>query len=93
MSDLLKTWQRFFLEWPKDLNRRGVVVTNQGEQVPFEGFMVSDNLLLLERRTPDSVGARKMIIPFTCIDGLKIVDPAKANVFQAVGFQGNLPTG
>ena len=54
----------FFHKWPKDLPHRGVLVTNFNEQIPFDGFMTTETMLLVERRTPDTIGARKLILPY-----------------------------
>ena len=86
-----KIWNRFFREWPADLPTRGVVATSFDEQIVFVGYLVADDLLLLERQAPDTVGARKVIIPFSLIDAVKIVDPVKGAVFEASGFKGTLP--
>ena len=45
-------WRDYFLKWPKELPRRGVLVTSFGEQIPFDGFLTTDTLLL-------SSGARR----------------------------------
>lgn len=57
-------WREWFLKWPKEMPRKGVLVTDFGEQIPFDGFMTTDTLLVVERRTPDTIGARKVILPY-----------------------------
>ena len=84
-------WNRFFREWPADLPHRGVVTTTFGEQVPFAGFLLADELVLFERKAPDTLGARKLIVPFGAIDAIKIVDPIKGSAFEPSGFKGSLP--
>ena len=81
----------YFLNWPKELPQRGVLVTSFGEQIPFDGFMPTDALLLIERRTPDTIGARKVILSYTQIVAIKLVDVLKAKVLTAAGFAGDLP--
>jgi len=85
-ADAAQIWRDYFARWPADVERRGVVVTAFGEQIPFESFSTSPDLLLIERRTPDTVGARSVIVPYGSIAGLKLVDVIKAKTFQAMGF-------
>jgi hypothetical protein len=88
MPIVMENWRDFFLHWPSDMHRRGIVVTSFGEQIPFSGFWTSSNLLLLERQSPDSLGARTIILAFTQITALKIVDVVKSKSFQTMGFEG-----
>ena len=83
-------WKQYFAAWPEDLPRRGVLVTNFAEQIPFQGFMTSDALVLLERNAPDALGARFVMIPYQGIQALKIVDVAKPKALNALGFEGVL---
>ena len=61
--DVAETWRNCFRQWPSDLERRGVLVTSFGEQIVFDAFATSDDMLLLERKAPDTVGARTVILP------------------------------
>jgi hypothetical protein len=65
-------------------------VTTVNEAIPFSGFLVSDSLLLLERQMPDTVGARKVLMPFGSILMLKICDVVSAKTFNHAGFTGSL---
>jgi hypothetical protein len=85
--DNSQAWRDYFRKWPKEAPTRGVLVTAFGEQIPFIRFMTSDSLLVVERQTPDSTGGRQVIIPFSSILALKVVDPVPARAFTAVGFQ------
>jgi hypothetical protein len=87
MEDLSSTWQDCFRRWPTDLERRGVVVTSFDEQIPFDNFAVSDRMLLVERKIPDTLGARKILIPFGQILAVKITDVVKMKAFQTLGFE------
>ena len=89
--DAATGWRDYFTAWPKDLPRRGVLVVTFGEQIPFDGFLTSDNLLLVERRTPDAIGARKVIVPFGQIQAIKLVDVATVKSLRTAGFAGDLP--
>ncbi len=40
-------WRALFSHWPDEIERRGMVLTKQGEVVSFENFLVSAGLLLL----------------------------------------------
>ena len=85
-TDAEEIWRRCFLEWPAELGRRGVLVTTFGEQVPFENFSASDTMLLVERRAPDTLGARMVLVPYQNVAALKIVDVVKAKAFTQFGF-------
>jgi hypothetical protein len=89
--DLADVWRKFFLHWPKGLAHTGVLVTEQ-DQIPFVGFLYTDEILLIERRTPDTVGGRKVLVPYGTIAALKVVDVVTDEPFRAAGFQGKLPT-
>ncbi len=84
-------WRDYFLKWPKEMPRRGVLVTSFGEQIPFDGFLTTDTLLLVERRTPDTIGARKLILSYDQVLAIKLVDVVKSKVLNAAGFVGDLP--
>ncbi|HEY2838636.1 MAG TPA: hypothetical protein VGJ26_05790 [Pirellulales bacterium] len=84
-------WRDYFVAWPKELPRRGVLVVTFGEQIPFDGFLTTDNLLLVERRTPDAIGARKVIVPFGQVLSIKLIDVATTKTLRAAGFAGDLP--
>lgn len=81
-----ETWREFFHHWPAEVPAVGVLVANWDEQIPFDGFMVSQQLLLLDRRTPDTLGARKILMPFTQIAGVKLTEVVDRKSFQGVGF-------
>ena len=85
-TDAAEIWRHCFQEWPEDVPRRGVLVTSFAEQIPFDGFAASDQMLLAERRSPDTAGARMVIIPYQNIAALKIVDVLKAKAFSRMGF-------
>lgn len=80
-------WKDYFSHWPKGVATTGVIVTNYDEQIPFLGFMTSETLLMVERRAPDTSGARKVLIPYENIVALKLVDVVNDSVFTALGFQ------
>ena len=85
-KDVAESWRNCFGQWPSDLERRGVLVTSFGEQIVFDGFATSDDMLLLERKSPDTVGARTVILPYQNVQALKIVDVTKVKTFQSMGF-------
>jgi hypothetical protein len=89
--DVATVWRDFFVKWPKELPRQGVLVTNLDEQIGFAGFMTGETMLLVDRRAPDTVGARKVILPYANIAALKLVDVVKAKTLQSAGFVGDLP--
>jgi hypothetical protein len=86
MATEAETWRQCFQHWPADLARRGVLVTSFDEQIPFEGFATSDELLLVERRAPDTVGGRTVLLAYQQIKALKFVDVVKVKAFQSLGL-------
>ena len=86
--DRFSVWQKMFHHWPEALPRRGVLVTATGEQTPFQEFLTSDDFLLLQRRAPDTVGAREVLIPFGEIVALKVTEVVKPAIYRAAGFKG-----
>lgn len=85
-GDAAEVWRHCFNSWPADIDRRGVLVTSFDEQIPFESFAASPDILLIERRSPDTLGARMVLIAYHDIRALKIVDVLKAKAFQSLGF-------
>lgn len=83
-------WKHCFENWPKDLPSRGVLVTKFQEQIPFDGFLASDTMVLLERKTPDTIGARKVLFAFEEISAVKFVDVVRGKLFEPLGFAGKL---
>ncbi|MCA9185174.1 MAG: hypothetical protein R3E01_16275 [Pirellulaceae bacterium] len=84
--DVPAIWNDFFQRWPEKLNRRGVVVTTYGEQIAFNDFLRHEHAILLERQAPDSMGGRKVVLPFHKIDCVKITDPVDSTIFKSAGF-------
>jgi hypothetical protein len=89
--DLTAAWTDVFQNWPPSLPRRGVVVTLLNEQILFADFLVSANLLLIDRPSPDTMGARKVMVPFSQIAAVKITEVVKNSLFQPLGFQTGKP--
>jgi hypothetical protein len=81
-----ESWRKCFTQWPPDVDRKGVLVTTFQEQIPFESFAASEDMLLIERRAPDTLGGRMVILSYHNIEALKIVDVVKMKVFQSLGF-------
>jgi hypothetical protein len=81
-------WSDVFKTWPHGMARRGVVVTTLNEQIPFAEFLMSDQLLLLDRFAPDSMGGRKVIVPFSQIAAVKFTEVIKNSQFHPMGFAG-----
>lgn len=81
-------WQRFMSEWPGGLQRQGVVITNWDEQVPFSSFLTNEEMVMFERRNPDTNGARRLLIGYDAIKAVKIVEVVKDVPFLEAGFVG-----
>lgn len=79
-------WRNLFENWPASMPRRGVIVTSFDPAIPFNGYLFSGGLLLVERDKPDANGTRKVVIPYSAILGLKITDVVELARYQAMGF-------
>jgi hypothetical protein len=80
-------WKDFFRAWPATIDRRGAIVTTFGEQIPFDSFMTGDRLLFLDRSVPDTIGARKIVLPYHNIAALKLTEVVKNKLFIPMGFE------
>ena len=85
-TDSAESWRQCFARWPVEVERRGVLVTTFGEQIPFDSFAASDDMLLVERRAPDTMGARMVIVAYQQIQAVKLVDVLKMKALQPLGF-------
>lgn len=90
VAKVTNQWQALFESWPDAIERRGAIVTNQGESFPFCDFLISDGLLLVERDGPDSTGTRKIIVSYDSISMVKFPTAGELSRFQAMGFQAPL---
>ena len=81
---------RIFSDWPVSIERKGVLITSVGENVPFVDFMLNGNLILVDRGIPDTAGSRRVILALECIVGIKITDPIEMARFTAMGFQARM---
>ncbi len=89
MDDAI-AWKALLDAWPAGVPRSGVLVTTLGEQIPFDGFLHGDRFLLLERKTPDTMGARKILLPLNGISQIKFTDVVQAQAFGPWGFEGTI---
>jgi hypothetical protein len=83
-----ETWKSVFAEWPEGMPRRGLLVNSQDETTPFKGFMIKDELLLLDRANPDPAGTRFVLVRFEDIMTLKYIDQLKEAVLRTAGYEG-----
>jgi hypothetical protein len=81
-------WKSVFAKWPEGIARRGLLVNSLNETIPFKGFMIKENLLLLDRTNPDPAGTRFVLMSFDAVHTLKFIDQLKEAVLKADGFQG-----
>jgi len=88
MGAATATWKDLFAAWPAEMPRRAVVITALNEQIAFSGFRTGEGLLLLERATPDSLGARMVILPYDQIVAVKLTEVTKSRPLRSLGFQG-----
>jgi len=82
-----EAWRSLFENWPESLPRHGLLVTTFGETIPFNNYLISGSLLIVERDKPDTTGARKVMVSYSAIDAVKIASPMQLAAFQALGFQ------
>ena len=85
--DRATVWKNLFTNWPAALPRKGVLVTEGGEQTPFTQFLTTDEVLLVQRRAPDTVGAREVMVPFSSILLLKMTEVVKPAAYREAGFK------
>jgi hypothetical protein len=83
-------WKALFDAWPAAIARSGILVSTLNEQVPFDGFMHSEQFVMFERKTPDTLGARKLIVPYSGIAMIKFAEVLAAQAFTPWGFTGTL---
>ena len=81
------SWRTLFENWPKAIAKVGVLITAFGDTVPFNNFMVNEGILLVQRERPDTIGARKMMVSFTAIVALKLVDVEGLEIYEVMGFR------
>lgn len=82
-----RNWREFFHNWPVGVPQRGVLITMLNEQIPFAAYVSSEDMLLIERPSPDAIGARRVLVPFSQISGLKFTDVIDVKHFRTVGFK------
>ncbi len=80
-------WDSFFNTWPSTLAKRGVLQTQLNESIPFNEFWLKEGMLLLERVTPDAMGARFVLLSFEVIYLVKFINPLSAADIAGAGFQ------
>ncbi|MBA2115709.1 hypothetical protein [Bremerella alba] len=84
-------WLDLFERWPKDMPQKGVIMSELNESIPFVGFALDENMVVVQRQTPDAIGARQAIIPFNSISYLKITAIVPPKAYTEFGFKGALP--
>ena len=87
-----QVWQDLFRAWPEGVLHRGLIVNTLNEAIPFKGFMVKGESLLLERTNPDPLGSRYILLTFDTIAAVKLIDPIKPDVFTKAGYEGKFAT-
>ncbi len=67
-------WRSILENWPEVIPKQGIIVTNYQETIPFQNFLLSTGVVLLERDKPDSQGARKVMLSYEAISAIKLTD-------------------
>lgn len=83
--DGFSVWKEFFARWPREMKRRGIVVTDL-EQTPFVNFTAGATTVLLERQAPDSLGARMVILSYAEVRALKVTEVVDTRIMSGWGF-------
>jgi len=89
-DDVSAAWKEIFEQWPEKMAKRGAIVTTFGEQIPFRSFMLRDNMLLLDRQTPDASGARQIVFPLDRVVAIKFTEVVDERTIKQFGFEGRL---
>lgn len=79
--------RRLLAEWPDSIPCQGLMLTDFGESLPFVSFMLKGDLVIVERKTPDAHGGRRVIMSVERIQAIKILDALDMPRFAAMGFQ------
>jgi len=87
-----QNWSDLFNNWPASFARKGVLQSVLNEQMPFKDFWLKDGMLLIERVTPDAMGARFVLLSFEAVSLVKFTDPLKAAEIAEAGFQAEAAT-
>jgi len=85
--DSTEVWRSLFENWPESIPREGLLVTTFNEHVPFNGFLISGGVLLVERDKPDTYGSRKVMVAYSAILAVKVTSVIELGRFQVMGFQ------
>ncbi|NOY40942.1 MAG: hypothetical protein GXP26_03770 [Planctomycetes bacterium] len=87
-----QTWRSFLTNWPAEFQRRGVLLSVLNETIPFNNFWLQDEMILIERKNPDTSGARFILITFDRIDSVRLIDPVSESAIAKAGFAVNRAT-
>ncbi|MEO0531495.1 MAG: hypothetical protein AAF266_13110 [Planctomycetota bacterium] len=66
------------------------MISQLNESTVFKSFMLQGELVLLERISPDSVGARFVVLPFDEIASVRYTDQLPQEALESAGFVGKL---
>lgn len=81
-----QSWKAFFSDWPAELPRRGVVLSSLNETMPFTEFWLKGDVVMLQRKNPDTHGSRFIMMNYEGIDSVRFVDPLSEQVITSAGF-------
>jgi len=81
-----QSWKSLFTDWPVDLPRRGVILSTLNEIMPFTNFWLRDEMVMLERKNPDTSGSRYILMNYEGIDSVRFIDPLSDQVIASAGF-------
>ena len=85
--EISESWRTLFENWPESIPREGLLVTTFQETIPFTNFLISADILLVERDKPDVLGARKVMVAYHAISAVKLTSPQELARYQVMGFQ------
>ena len=81
-----ESWKSTFHNWPANLPRSGALVV-EGDTIVYGDFRVSDTMIIVDRKNPDAMGARKVMVHFSDIRGLKFMEVLELERFDTLGFK------
>jgi len=62
------------------------MLSTLNEIMLFTNFWLRDEMVLLERKNPDTSGARYILMSYAGIDSVRFIDPLSDQVIASAGF-------
>jgi len=62
------------------------MLSTLNEITPFTNFWLRDEMVMLERKNPDTSGSRYILMNYAGIDSVRFIDPLSEQVIASSGF-------